>query len=83
MRWRILIVLAGFVLAACSKPEEVKKPEIKDQAREQAAEEIGVPEQSTPQRGFDALKDIKEIRNEEHARQEAEKEITDTIENQE
>jgi hypothetical protein len=79
----LLIVLIAF---GCAKKDSVdQEPSEETKANEQAAEEVGIPAsdaESAPKTGFDALKDIKEIRNEEHERQKEEKEIADTIENQ-
>jgi heat shock protein HslJ len=91
MRKLLILVVIGLFMIGCGKQEtrldkieaeqELQKHE-KDRQPEQS-QDIGVSEHnSVPQRGFDALKDVKEVRSEEHERQEQEQQLVNEADNQ-
>jgi hypothetical protein len=90
MRKLLVLAVLALLIVGCKKESRLDKIEAehelqKHQKDRQPAEpqEIGVSENnSAPQRGFDALKDIKEVRSEEHARQEEEEKLMDNVDNQ-
>ncbi len=90
MRKLLVLAVLALLVVGCKRESRLDKMEAehelqKHQKDRQPAEsqEIGVSENnSAPQRGFDALKDIKEVRSEEHARQEEEEKVMDSVDNQ-
>ncbi len=87
----VLAIIGLFSVLGCGKKEtrleqieaeqELQKHEKDRQPAE--SQEVGVSENnSVPQRGFDALKDVKEIRSEEHERQAQEQQVINDADNQ-
>ncbi len=83
MRKLIALLIVCLAFLGCSKKEESRLEKIeaeKNKQKQNEAREIGTTApDSVPQRGFDALRDIKELRQEEHDRQEVEKEMIDQV----
>jgi hypothetical protein len=86
MQKLIPILILSLVLIGCSKKEErpLDKMLGEKQKKEQGENyEVGTTEPAEHyQRGFDAYKDIKEIRKEEQDRQEEQKQTMDDVDNQ-
>jgi uncharacterized protein YcfL len=87
MRKLLLVLILSLIFVGCSQKEEERPLDKmlgeKQKKSESESEEVGT---TTPadhyQRGFDAYKDIKDIRKEEQDRQEQEKETIDQVDNQ-
>jgi hypothetical protein len=89
---KLLIIFAAIVLMfGCGRQQSrLEKVEAEQELHkhqkdrpQSESQEIGVSEHnSVPQRGFDALSDVKEIRSEEQARQEEEQQTLDQVDNQ-
>ena len=91
MRKFLIVAAIALLILGCGKKEtrlekiEAEQELHKHQKDRQPGEsqEIGVSEHnSVPQRGFDALKDVKEIRSEENERQEQEQQVLDDVDNE-
>ena len=80
MRKLLVLAVLALLIVGCKKESRLDKLEAEHELQKHQkdrqpteSQEIGVSENnSVPERGFDALKDIKEVRSEEHARQEEE-----------
>jgi hypothetical protein len=89
MRKVLILAILPLLMFGCKKESRLDKIEAEHELQKHQkdrqpteSQELGVSEnQSVPQRGFDAYKDMKEVRSEEHARQEEEQKTMDEIDN--
>jgi hypothetical protein len=87
----ILAVISIFMLGCGKRETRLEKVEAEQELHKHQkdrqpgeSQEIGVSENnSVPQRGFDALRDVKEVRIEENERQEQEQQTLDEADSQE